>query len=863
MSNNNASVSKNSKEYTSAQNQEAQLAPKANSNPTPQGNSGSNPQSKASSSSNNQRPKLKSIGNYILGKTLGEGTFGKVKMGTHILTGEKVAIKILEKDRIVDVSDVERVAREIHILKLIRHPNIIQLYEIIETPKQLFLIMECASGGELFDYIVAHTRVKEREASRFFHQIIAGIEYIHKLNIVHRDMKPENLLLDYNKNIKIVDFGLSNTYKNNELLKTACGSPCYAAPEMIAGKKYHGLTVDIWSCGVILFALVCGYLPFEDPNTALLYKKILNGDYTIPKFVSNEGRDLIKNILNTDPTKRFTIDDIRKHSWMNMVKLPREPEGIIIGYHQIPIDYEVLKQLEGYGFELDYAQKCLDANKHNHVTTTYYLLLKKFHQNGGRSPADINSDIFDRALLMPKPKQPKSNNLLNDSLTQIEKEKQTREKSADKNDSSFINNYINIKNRRVKESSNRITGSTGGSSSRDQEVSIVNYTSGSKIFKEIAQNPSDSKGERSQEARKIVQTMKPQGSRDNSIGSTLPRSNSKENSTPKDKPPSTKNNRPAPLVNKSINNTILNEKIADLLNTGDIKRRNNNFMNDSFNSPNNQIGQKRDLSLTSDILNDSSRYESKPQSVIMNPYQVESTTNGHKRPSISIQSTPKGDIEIGKGLFGGINGSKENNILNDSLNMSVIEPKYKANLNNSFGLNTSVTKSNQPPHSQSPTKLQSHILPKEPGQPKPQNQSNAYRTKLHFGKPGKTKVVNETIGRIIKPNSSQLKERGRAPLPDDRARAPQGYDQGRENSANTSFNLNSSFQQNAGNYSFDYYQSGRMSVNSNANPNNLNMTMYNNGESKVKRPNKNEYSPMNFYNTNFGGFTHKKGNMKA
>ena len=217
------------------------------------------------------------------------------------------------------MSDVERVAREIHILKLIRHPHIIQLYEIIETPKQLYLIMEYASGGELFDFIVQNQRIKEPEACRFFHQIIAGVEYLHKLGIVHRDLKPENLLLDHRKNIKIVDFGLSNTYKAGETLKTACGSPCYAAPEMIAGKRYLGSNVDIWSCGVILFAMICGYLPFEDPNTANLYKKILNGEYTIPKFVSAESRDLITNILNTDPEKRFKISDIRKHPWFNQI----------------------------------------------------------------------------------------------------------------------------------------------------------------------------------------------------------------------------------------------------------------------------------------------------------------------------------------------------------------------------------------------------------------------------------------------------------------------------------------------------------------------------------------------------------------
>ncbi|TNV86765.1 hypothetical protein FGO68_gene6602 [Halteria grandinella] len=324
----------------------------------------------------------KTIGNYSIEKSIGEGTFGKVKLGTHHLTGEKVAIKILEKDRITDVSDVERVAREIHILKLIRHPNIIQLYEIIETPKQLYLIMEYASGGELFDYIVANTRLKEDEACKFFQQINAGVEYIHQLNIVHRDLKPENLLLDHNKNIKIVDFGLSNTYSQGELLKTACGSPCYAAPEMIAGKKYLGANVDIWSCGVIMFALICGFLPFEDPDTSKLYKKILSGEFKIPSFVSKNATDLLQQILNTDPEKRYKITDIRSHPWFQLHQPMCMNKGLIVGYNQIPNEEPILDMLEEKGFQREYAIRCLDANKHNHVTTCYYLLLKRLEREG-------------------------------------------------------------------------------------------------------------------------------------------------------------------------------------------------------------------------------------------------------------------------------------------------------------------------------------------------------------------------------------------------------------------------------------------------------------------------------------------------
>ncbi|OMJ69287.1 hypothetical protein SteCoe_33028 [Stentor coeruleus] len=334
-------------------------------------------------------PKERDIGDYTISKTIGEGTFGKVKLGFHKMTGEKVAIKILEKNRIIDVADIERVSREIHILKLIRHPNIIQLYEIIETPSRLYLIMEYASSGELFDYIVAQTRIKEQEACKIFQQVIAGIEYIHKLNVVHRDLKPENLLLDHNHDIKIVDFGLSNTYNKNELLKTACGSPCYAAPEMIAGKEYSGCKVDIWSSGVILFAMICGYLPFEDPKTSKLYKKILKGVYTAPNYISESAKDLIKNILRTDPDQRYTIDEIKNHEWFNQVK-QEISSGILVGYQNIQVDNIILNKLENYKVDLDYAKKCIEANKHNSVSTGYYLLLKKHLRNGGTSVASYS-----------------------------------------------------------------------------------------------------------------------------------------------------------------------------------------------------------------------------------------------------------------------------------------------------------------------------------------------------------------------------------------------------------------------------------------------------------------------------------------
>lgn len=323
-----------------------------------------------------QRTNTKSIGNYILGRTIGEGTFGKVKLGRHILSGANVAVKVLQKDRIVEVADVERVAREVHILKLIRHPHVVQLFEIIETRGQLYLIMEYAPGGEVFDHIVARGRIEEPQACRLFHQIIAGVEKIHQMKVVHRDLKPENLLLDEHNQIKIVDFGLSNIFHDGQRLSTACGSPCYAPPEMVAGQQYVPEMCDLWSCGVILFAMVCGFLPFEDQNTAALYKKILAADYRPPSFISDAVRDLIAGLLTVDPVKRHTVPEIRRHPWYRQCPEASTPPQDVHG-GTASFDEEVLQELEACGFPRDYAVRCLELNKHNNVTTTYWLLLEK------------------------------------------------------------------------------------------------------------------------------------------------------------------------------------------------------------------------------------------------------------------------------------------------------------------------------------------------------------------------------------------------------------------------------------------------------------------------------------------------------
>ena len=272
----------------------------------------------------NKKPTLKKepsyeykIGNYLIQQTLGQGTFGKVKLGIYIPTQDKVAIKILEKERIKDKDDQIRVKREFDMLSKFNHPNVILVNEIFESVDSYYSVMEFCEGGELFNYIVDKKRLSENESSFFYFQIINGLEYIHSLGIVHRDLKPENLLLTKDHLLKIIDFGLSNYFVDGqeELLSTPCGSPCYASPEMVSGKKYNGIKIDIWATGIILFAMLCGYLPFENKDNEILFDQILECKVEFPQYLSEESKDLISKILVVDPETRIDIPGIKKHSF--------------------------------------------------------------------------------------------------------------------------------------------------------------------------------------------------------------------------------------------------------------------------------------------------------------------------------------------------------------------------------------------------------------------------------------------------------------------------------------------------------------------------------------------------------------------
>ncbi|KAI8895124.1 kinase-like domain-containing protein [Globomyces pollinis-pini] len=256
------------------------------------------------------------IGNYTILNSIGAGTFGKVKMAVHNYTGQKVALKILNRRRIVNLHMVPRLKREVQYLKLLKHTHIIKLYEVITTPTDIILVLEYA-GGELFNYIVEKGRMSEGEARKLFQQIIGAVEHCHIHKIVHRDLKPENILMDNYKNIKIADFGLSNYLDDGEFLKTSCGSPNYAAPEVISGKLYGGPEIDIWSCGVILYVMLCGQLPFDDEHIPTLFKKINSGIFRLPSFLSNSAKELLTSMIVVDPLKRITIPEIRKTAWFS------------------------------------------------------------------------------------------------------------------------------------------------------------------------------------------------------------------------------------------------------------------------------------------------------------------------------------------------------------------------------------------------------------------------------------------------------------------------------------------------------------------------------------------------------------------
>ena len=385
----------------------------------------------------------KMIEDYIIKETIGKGTFSVVKLGENINTKQKVAIKILDKEKIKTKEDLNRIQREIKILSILDHPYIIKTYKISETPKKYYIIMEYCEGGELFDYIVEKERLDESEASIFFYQLINALEYIHSKGVAHRDLKPENLLLTTKKSIKIIDFGLSNFFEGNiASLETPCGSPSYASPEIIKGEIYNGFKIDVWASGIILFAMLCGYLPFDDDeeeekeddsknkkyfsqsntnskeekseDNEILFQKILEGKIEFPEYLSENAVDLIKKMLVVDPEDRIEIKDIIKHKFYLLGK-----KNYLL-YQKNLAEHEIYDNLNSYFYGI--------SNKNNN-----------------------NNNISDNSNLIDKDKNIINSENYSFDISIINKpQKENINKNNNSNDISDNNNKNIIKNEEIK-----------------------------------------------------------------------------------------------------------------------------------------------------------------------------------------------------------------------------------------------------------------------------------------------------------------------------------------------------------------------------------------------------------------------------
>ncbi|XP_077062322.1 serine/threonine-protein kinase BRSK1 isoform X3 [Siphateles boraxobius] len=349
------------------------------------------------------------VGPYRLEKTLGKGQTGLVKLGIHCITSQKVAIKIVNREKLSE-SVLMKVEREIAILKLIEHPHVLKLHDVYENNKYLYLVLEHVSGGELFDYLVKKGRLTPKEARKFFRQIISALDFCHSHSICHRDLKPENLLLDERNNIRIADFGMASLQVGDSLLETSCGSPHYACPEVIRGEKYDGRRADVWSCGVILFALLVGALPFDHDNLRQLLEKVKSGVFHMPHFIPPDCQALLRGMIEVDPEKRFTLEAIQTHAWYQAGRnepCPEQPPPRRVCMGRImsltELDPDVLDSMYSLGCFRDRVKLAQDlqCEEDNQEKMIYYLLLDRKE----RYPSYEDEDLPPRNEIDPPRKR--------------------------------------------------------------------------------------------------------------------------------------------------------------------------------------------------------------------------------------------------------------------------------------------------------------------------------------------------------------------------------------------------------------------------------------------------------------------------
>ena len=342
---------------------------------------------------------LKQIGDYTLGTELGSGAFGKVVLGKHILTNEPVAIKILDKMILSHTpDDYQSVRQEINILKSVKHKHIVQLYDVLQTPRHIFIIMEYCEGKDLLDYILTKSKLSEEESLKYFHQLINALFYLHSQNIAHRDIKIDNMLLDRNRDLKLVDFGLSTKYPDDNLLDQPCGTVVYAAPEVLQGREYHGMLADVWSSGIVLYGMLSGYLPFGEQDDEINRLNIIAGKISYPNYFGACVKDLLMHMLDLDPMTRYTLQEVRSHPWFNSIDYKLIP-GIIIGYNKIPVDEKILDLCVTYNCDRNKVKESVINNKYNSESALYYLLIKKLQKKGMHSVSDFCSEEFINFVL--------------------------------------------------------------------------------------------------------------------------------------------------------------------------------------------------------------------------------------------------------------------------------------------------------------------------------------------------------------------------------------------------------------------------------------------------------------------------------
>uniref|UniRef100_A0A669F961 non-specific serine/threonine protein kinase n=1 Tax=Oreochromis niloticus TaxID=8128 RepID=A0A669F961_ORENI len=341
------------------------------------------------------------VGFYDIERTLGKGNFAVVKLARHRITKTEVAIKIIDKTQL-DAVNLEKIYREVQIMKMLDHPHIIKLYQVMETKNMLYLVTEYAKSGEIFDYLAKHGRLSELEARRKFWQILSAVEYCHNRNIVHRDLKAENLLLDGHMNIKIADFGFGNFFQPGKPLATWCGSPPYAAPEVFEGQQYEGPQLDIWSMGVVLYVLVCGALPFDGPTLPDLRQRVLEGRFRIPYFMTEDCEHLIRRMLVLDPSKRLSVAQIKEHKWMTLdvpiqrpvlyqQPLSSEGEAGVGEYSE-----QVLRLMHSLGIDQHKTIESLQNKSYNHFAAIYYLLVERLKAHRCSFPVEQRLDARQR-----------------------------------------------------------------------------------------------------------------------------------------------------------------------------------------------------------------------------------------------------------------------------------------------------------------------------------------------------------------------------------------------------------------------------------------------------------------------------------